>query len=178
MSAKLTLAAAALFLVPLMAPAVADEFPAGDPVELHGMEIAGVYLQPVEMAGAMDGQDPASTDIHLEADIHAIDGNAHGFSAGDWLPYLAIDYTLAKEGSDWTQSGALHPMVASDGPHYGANVALDGPGLYHVAFRINPPQAHHFMHHTDAETGIAPWWDPIDYTGSFKFIGVGKKGDY
>jgi len=24
-------------------------------------------------------------------------------------------------------------MVASDGPHYGANVRMDGPGKYHVA---------------------------------------------
>lgn len=158
--------------------ALADEFPAGDPVERHGMEIAGVYLQPVEMEPAMAHQTAADTDIHLEADIHATDGNAHGFSAGDWVPYLAIDYRLSKAGSDWTQSGTLHAMVASDGPHYGANVALDGPGLYHVGFTILPPPGQHFMRHIDAETGVAAWWDTIDYTGDFKFIGTGKKGDY
>jgi hypothetical protein len=34
------------------------------------------------------------------------------------------------------------------------------------------------MRHIDEETGIAPWWDPIDYAGDFNFIGTGKSGDY
>lgn len=169
---------AALALACLAGSALADEFPAGEPVEQDGMEIAGVYLQPVEMAPAMAGQEAGETDIHLEADIHALAGNAHGFSEGDWIPYLSIDYALGKEGSDWTLSGTLHAMVASDGPHYGANVALDGPGRYHVSFTIQAPAGHHFMRHTDDETGIAPWWEPIDYAGDFNFIGTGKSGDY
>ena len=168
----------ALSLASVAGAALADEFPAGEPVQRFGMEIAGVYLQPVEMEPTMAGQEAGETDIHLEADIHATDGNAHGFANGDWIPYLVIDYTLGKEGSDWTRSGMLHPMVASDGPHYGANVALDGPGLYRVSFRIQPPAGDHFMRHTDQETGIAPWWNTIDYAGDFKFIGTGKKGDY
>ena len=72
----------------------------------------------------------------------------------------------------------LHAMVASDGPHYGANVALEGPGRYRVTFRIQPPAPDHFLRHIDAETGVAPWWNTIDYTGEFNFIGTGKKGDY
>ncbi len=170
--------AAALAAVTFGGAAVADEFPAGDPVEVAGMEIAGIYLQPVEMEPAMAAQDATATDIHLEADIHALDGNPNGFGAGDWIPYLSIGFALRREGSDWTTSGMLHPMVASDGPHYGVNVALDGPGTYEVSFEIRPPAGEHFMRHTDEETGVASWWDPIVYTGTFNFIGVGKKGDY
>jgi len=172
------LALITLVLTSMARLVLADEFPAGEPVEKSGLEIAGVYLQAVEMEPAMSGQEPGETDIHLEADIHATDGNSHGFAEGDWIPYLVIDYTLGKGGSDWTKSGMLHPMIASDGPHYGANVALDGPGLYRVSFRIHPPAGDHFMRHTDKETGIAPWWNTIDYAGDFKFIGTGKKGDY
>lgn len=173
-----TLIAATLFLTSVAGSVTADEFPAGHPVVRDGMEIAGVYLQPVEMDATMPGHEVGLTDIHLEADIHAAEDNAQGFATGEWVPYLTIDYALAKEGSDWTQSGALYPMVASDGPHYGANVVLDGPGKYLVTFRIQPPASDHFMRHTDAETGVAPWTPTIAYTGEFNFIGTGKKGDY
>lgn len=74
--------------------------------------------------------------------------------------------------------GALHPMVASDGPHYGANVKLDGPGAYQLVFEIAPPSAHGFMRHVDKETGGAPWWKSFQYKGEFKFVGTGKKGGY
>jgi hypothetical protein len=169
---------AALSLACLALPGLAGEFPAGEPIERHGMKIAGVYLQPVEMEPAIAGQEAGHADIHLEADIHATAANPNGLGEGDWIPYLRIAYTLGKEGSDWSRSGMLHAMVASDGPHYGANVALEGPGRYRVTFRIQPPAPDHFLRHIDAETGVAPWWNTIDYTGEFNVIGTGKKGDY
>lgn len=168
------LAAAAL----LSPPAFAGESPAGEPVEINGMKVAGVYLQPVEMEPAMAGQEAARTDIHLEADIHALKGNPNGFAGGEWVPYLAISYQLTKKGSAWKGTGTLLPMVASDGPHYGANVKLDGPGQYSLTFRISPPAGHGFMRHTDKETGVGGWWQPFDYQGEFKFVGTGKKGGY
>lgn len=50
--------------------ALAVEYPIGAPQQRHGMEIAGVYLQPVEMESVMGHQMlPASkADVHLEAD--------------------------------------------------------------------------------------------------------------
>ena len=36
----------------------------------------------------------AKSDIHLEADIHAVKGNKNGFGDGEWMPYLTINYTL------------------------------------------------------------------------------------
>jgi len=160
------------------AAAQAGEQPAGDPIERHGMEIAGIFLQAVKMEPEMAGQEAETTDIHLEADVVALPGNENGFAAGGWVPYLAIDYTLTRKGSDWSSNGHLHPMVASDGPHYGANVKLDGPGEYHVAFNIAPPSGNGFMRHFDKETGVSPWWEPFTYDGDFIFAGAGKKGAY
>ncbi|MDP7488663.1 MAG: iron transporter, partial [Alphaproteobacteria bacterium] len=83
---------AALSLACLALPGLAGEFPAGEPIERHGMKIAGVYLQPVEMEPAIAGQEAGHADIHLEADIHATAANPNGLGEGDWIPYLRIAY--------------------------------------------------------------------------------------
>ena len=170
--------AAALAVLLAAGTAFAAEQPAGQVLEKNGLQILAVYLQPVEMEPAMEGQEAARTDIHLEADIHATADNPNGFREDAWVPDLAIAYELRKKGSDWRTSGTLMPMVANDGPHYGANVALNGPGAYEVLFRIAPPSRNGFMRHTDKETGVAPWFEPFEYRGEMKFIGTGKKGGY
>lgn len=167
-----------LLVFGLATAALAGEQPAGERAERNGMEIRGVFLQAVLMEPAMHGQEAEASDIHLEADIAALPGNENGFEAGAWVPYLDIDYRLARKRSEWTAAGKLHPMVASDGPHYGANVKLDGPGEYTVAFDIRPPSVKGFLRHIDKETGVAPWWEPFTYEGSFVFAGTGKKGEY
>ena len=155
----------------------AGEHPIGDPVEKNGMEIAAVYLQPVVMEPMLPGMmDP--TDIHLEADIHAARGNQNGFGAGEWIPYLGITYQISKVGSDWSKTGTFMPMVASDGPHYGANIKLDGPGKYRVHYHLVPPPGNGFYRHTDKETGVGQWWVPFDLEWDFIFAGAGKKGGY
>lgn len=165
---------AGILALALSSNALAAEFPAGEPVEINGMEVAGVYLQAVAMDPPQEAAG-APADIHLEADIHAMDGNQQGLETGAWVPYLNIPYTLTKAGSDWKDSGVLVPMVANDGPHYGRNITLDGPGKYDLHFRIEPPK---IMRHVDKETAVEPWWEAFDYTGSFKFVGTGKKGGY
>ena len=62
--------------------AYALEYPIGEPQFGGGMEVAAVYLQPIEMepAGMMLAADKA--DIHLEADIHATKDNVNGFANG------------------------------------------------------------------------------------------------
>jgi len=165
---------AALLSIALSFPVAAAEFPAGDPIEINGMEVAGVYLQAVAMEPAQEG-DSGHADIHLEADIHAIEENEHGLEAGAWVPYLNITYTLGKKGSDWKSTGILLPMVANDGPHYGKNIKLDGPGKYELMYTVSPPA---LMRHVDKETAVAPWWQAFDYSGSFSFVGTGKKGGY
>lgn len=162
----------------LALPVAAGELPAGEPIETNGLTVAGIFLQAVDMEPAMKAMASKDTDIHLEADILAAQGNENGFAEGEWMPYLTVTYSLAKAGSDWKTSGELVPMVASDGPHYGANVKLDGPGKYTVLFNISPPSKKGFLRHTDKETGVGKWWDDFEYNGEFNFFGTGKKGGY
>jgi uncharacterized protein involved in high-affinity Fe2+ transport len=102
--------------------ASAVEYPIGSPKLLNGMEIAAVYLQPIEMEPEHIMRPAADSDIHLEADIHATSDNTNGFAEGDWIPNLRIDYTLVKLDDGKRTAGTFMPMVASDGPHYGDNV--------------------------------------------------------
>ena len=121
------------------------------------------------------------SDIHLEADIRAAKGNTNGFGEGDWMPSLVVKYKLTKAGNAKPLEGVLMPMVASDGPHYGDNVKLDGPGQYQLTYRVAPPGGHHphaFGRHTDKETGVAAWFEPCELTYSFTYAGIGKKGGY
>ena len=53
--------------------AAAAETTIGKPFEKNGMEVGAVYLQPVVMEPMMPGM-MAVTDVHLEADIHAAEG--------------------------------------------------------------------------------------------------------
>ncbi len=159
------------------AAAMAGEVPIGEPVEINGMEIAAIYLQAVKMEPMMPGM-MEPKDIHLEADIHALKGNNNGFGAGEWIPYLGITYVIEKVGSEWQSVGHFHPMVASDGPHYGANLRLDGPGKYHLSYQIAPPAYQGFYRHFDKETGVGEWWTPFKLAWDFTYVGTGKKGGY
>ena len=162
--------------------AAAIEYPIGTPQQRYGMEIAAVYLQPVTMEPEGMMAPPEKSDVHLEADIHALASNPWGFSEGGWMPYLKIDYTLVKEGSSDKKSGELMAMTANDGPHYGDNVKLFGPGKYRLTFHISPPNSPgshaQFGRHTDRLTGVRPWFKPFDVDFEFTFVGIGKKGGY
>ncbi|KAA3626040.1 MAG: hypothetical protein DWQ09_17535 [Proteobacteria bacterium] len=157
--------------------ASAGEVPIGEPMEINGMEIAAIYLQAVKMEPMMPGM-MEPQDIHLEADIHAMKGNTNGFGEGEWIPYLGVTYMVAKVGTDWKSVGHFHPMVASDGPHYGANIKMDGPGKYHLTYHITPPAYQGFYRHFDKETGVGQWWVPFKLEWDFTYVGTGKKGGY
>ncbi|MDB5510110.1 MAG: ferrous iron transport protein [Hyphomicrobiales bacterium] len=161
--------------------AVAKEYPIGKPKIQNGMEIAAVYLQPVEMAPAGMMRDAKESDVHLEADIKAAGDNKNGFAEGDWMPYLGVAYEVTKVGSDEVVKGDFMPMVANDGPHYGDNVKLMGPGKYKLKLSIAPPDANphaHFGRHVDKETGVAPWFQTFSVEYEFTYAGTGKKGAY
>ena len=126
----------------------------------------------------------AESDVHLEADIHALAGNVNGYPEGAWMPFLHITYELVKVGGGEPIRGHMMPMVASDGPHYGDNVKLQGPGKYKVKFTIHPPSSkdnpvgQHFGRHTDRATGVRPWFKTFEVEWEFTFAGIGKKGGY
>ncbi len=161
--------------------AQAREYPIGKPALRDGMEIGAVYLQPVTMEPEGMMLKASEADVHLEADIHATKNNPTGFAEGDWMPYLQVSFELTKKGSQAILKGDLMPMVANDGPHYGDNVKLSGPGKYHLKFFIAPPiQTGHqaFGRHIDKETGVGPWFKPFTVEYDFVFAGIGKKGGY
>ncbi|MFT4276004.1 MAG: iron transporter [Rhodopseudomonas sp.] len=163
--------------------AVAKEYPIGKPqqVEAAGLEVAAVYLQPIEMEPPGMMRDAKESDVHLEADIKAIKDNKNGYAQGDWVGYLNVTYELTKDGESGSIKGDAMPMVASDGPHYGDNVKLKGPGKYKLTFTVSPPsddKHSHFGRHVDKETGVAPWFKTFRVDYDFTYAGVGKKGAY
>ena len=174
---RLLLLAAAI--VTTSGTALAAEYPIGAPALSHDMEIAALYLQPIEMEPAGMMRPAAESDIHLEADIHATADNRNGFAEGDWIPNLKIEYMLVRVDDNKRIGGMLMPMVASDGPHYGDNVKLAGPGKYRLTFTIDTTNGSaHFGRHVDKETGVGAWTAPFTVDYEFTFAGTGKKGSY
>ncbi|MDR1133767.1 MAG: iron transporter [Synergistaceae bacterium] len=149
-----------------------EEFPIGDDQVVGPLNIAGVYFQPVDMEPATAGGLPASqSDMHIEADISATEGNELGYGAGDFVPNLTVRYIAEKQGGRKIE-GAMMPMSASDGPHYGNNVKLDGAGTYKITFIIESPEKQDYLLHVDKETGVAGrfWKEPITVSWDFDFI--------
>ncbi len=52
-------------------------------------------------------------------------------------------------------------MIASDGLHYGANMAMPKPGALQADLRDRPPSAGGLGRHVGAG-GVAPWWEPFE----------------
>jgi periplasmic iron binding protein len=178
---RLAMGLAACVLAAAMSVSSAKEYPIGKPQTQAGMEIAAVYLQPIEMEPAGMMRDAKDSDVHLEADIKAAKDNRNGFAQGDWVPFLGVSYEISKEGDAQPAKGDFMPMVANDGPHYGDNVKLKGPGKYKLRLTVSAPDANphvHFGRHVDKETGVAPWFKPFTVEYEFVFAGTGKKGAY
>ncbi|MDL2284183.1 iron transporter [Oxalobacter sp. OttesenSCG-928-P03] len=149
-----------------------EEFPLGEKKVVGPLQVAGVYFQPVDMEPAGQAGLPASkSDMHIEADISAAKDNNLGFEEGDFVPYLTVKYRIQKEGGKLIQ-GSFMPMSASDGPHYGNNVKLDGPGKYKVTFIIDNPERQGYLLHVDKATGVTGrfWKKPIEVSWDFNYI--------
>jgi uncharacterized protein involved in high-affinity Fe2+ transport len=150
-----------------------EEFPIGDAQEVGPLKVAGVYFQPVDMEPLhMGGLAAAQADMHLEADISALPNNDLGYGAGDFVPYLTVRYRIQKLGSNKVIEGSFMPMSASDGPHYGNNVKLDGAGTYKITCIIENPEKQGYMLHVDKETGVDGrfWTKPLEVSWDFKYI--------
>ena len=130
-------------------------------VEKEFLNLNAVYFQPVDMTGGYKAED---YDCHLELDVSALQ-NGLGYGTGDWVPYLTVEYKVTKNDGDYEVSGTFMPMAASDGPHYGANIKMDGDGLYTVTFTVKFPDSSTYLIHTD-NTGpeVHEFPDAIEYT--------------
>lgn len=176
MNKKPLLSMAAIGL--LFGSAYADH-PISKPQIYQGkVEAALIWVEPVTMASMPTMKKNLKPSIHNEIDQHAINGDKMGFGAGGWIPDCEIACTINKEGSDWRILFSMMSMVANDGPHYGRNVQLDGPGKYDETCEIDPPDWRGFFRHTDKETGTGPFFRPYSIHGSFTFTGSGKAGGY
>ena len=163
----MTLAAACGLVVTHAAQA--REYFVGGPVHQHDMEIVANYLVGIEMAPAMAHMPTGPDVIHLEADVHATADNVYGYPDGAWVPYLTVNYSLQKVGTNWKAEGVLHPMEARDGPHYADNIKMDGPGQYKVTYRFTSPESNGFYRHIDKETGVPAWWAPFSQDFIFTY---------
>jgi periplasmic iron binding protein len=176
---RLVIAAAIGVAATFSCAAVAKEIPIGKHVVQQGLDVGAVYLQPIEMEPAGMMRAAADSDVHLESDIKATKDNKNGMADGDWVPALEVKYEVAKLDGDQKVSGTMMPMVANDGPHYGDNVKLFGPGKYRLKLTVSPPGANsHFGRHVDKETGVGPWFKPFEVVQEFTYAGTGKKGAY
>jgi len=163
--------------VALSAPVAAQEFkeyPIGEPKTLNKMEIAAVYLDPIDMEPRGNDLPASQADIHLEADIHAENGNPSGFGGGEWVPYLTVSYRLENKDTGRVLNGTLMPMVAKDGPHYGANIKMPGTGNYKLTYHIEPPSKQGFGRHTDHASGVGRWFQPFDVDYEFTYVPIKK----
>jgi hypothetical protein len=128
-----------------------QENPIFEDEELAFINLSAVWFQAVPMAPGQE--DISNFDIHLEADISALE-NDLGYGVGDWIPYLTVDYSVVDEASgDVAAEGTFMTMSASDGPHYGANIALPDAGTYDLTITIHNPAENGYLIHSDSETG-------------------------
>ena len=154
----------------LSTPAMAKEFPIGGPVTHEGMEISAAWLEGISVSPGLSSMVMGKEVIHLESDIHATQGNKWGFSNGEWIPYLTIDYQITRQGdSDFNAFGQLLPMIARDGTHYAHSVKMPGPGVYTVKLKYTPPDEKGFLRHVDKETGVPAWFTPFTETFTFTY---------
>ncbi len=139
-----------------------EEFPIGEELDFEPyIHVAGVYFQPVDLYPANLGLTKDKSNMHIEADISALEGNDLGFGAGDWVPFLTVDYEIAEKATGKVVlNGTFMPMSASDGPHYGANILLKDAGTYTVKFIIKDPSTNGYVLHVDKATGVPRhnWW--------------------
>ncbi|MBQ1302158.1 MAG: iron transporter [Firmicutes bacterium] len=124
------------------------EIPIFEDEELGFINLSAVYFQPVPMS---DGTKAEDYDIHLEADISALENN-FGYELGSWIPYLTVDYKVEQNGEE-KAAGTFMEMAASDGPHYGANIKLPEAGTYSLTITIHSPADNNYLLHTDELTG-------------------------
>ena len=136
------------------------------------MTMSMVYFQPVDMAPADLAASKEDSDLHIEVDLTANE-NPYSFPVDGWVPYLSIDYTIKDLDGNEVLTGSMMPMAASDGPHYGNNIAL-AEGEYTITLSIKSPAENGYLLHVDDETGVEAdefWAEPLTATWTgWKFV--------
>ncbi|MFT3848563.1 MAG: iron transporter [Propionivibrio sp.] len=163
-------------------PAEAAEFKLankpGERIVRQQMTVEASYMQPIELEGHRENLPREQADAYFVAHLKAASAHPHGYSKFAWIPFLNVSYTLEKLDSDWKREGRLNAAIAKFGPHYGANVKLDGVGKYRYTVHVAPPSSGAeggIDRLVDRENGIS-WWAPFDASWTFTYLGIGKIG--
>ena len=139
------------------------ELPIFEDEEVGFLSVNAVYFQAVPMSNGNENIE--DFDIHLEADVSALE-NDLGYGVGDWVPYLTVDYKVTASDGTVAAEGTFMEMNASDGPHYGANIALPNADTYSVEFTFHNPEENGYLIHTDSETGPGGTFDEFFADGN------------
>ncbi|MFT3877740.1 MAG: iron transporter [Propioniciclava sp.] len=149
-----------------------EEFPVGKPKEFQNMvRVSAFYTRPADMAGANMGLSAAESDVHLEAEIVALEDNHLDLAYGEWIPYLTVEYEIEAPGGAVT-NGTFMPMLSNHGLHYGSNVKLGGAGTYRISYRVHSPVKNGLVIHSDPATGVEGsfWESPLEAEWSLNFM--------
>lgn len=125
------------------------EIPIFEDEKVDFLNVSAVYFQAVPMEPGQSSTE--GFDIHLEADVSALE-NDLGYETGTWVPYMTVDYEVQDADGKDVVSGTFMEMNASDGTHYGANIAMPKAGDYKVRFVFHSPADNGYLIHT-GETG-------------------------
>lgn len=152
----------------LLVPGFAHAADISEAVETEGLRITARLVRDVALDRKPAGMALSADAVHLECDVRALKGEAHGFPEGSFIPYLSISYALTKTGAPaYRKAGLFYPMAAQAGPHYGAQADLAGPGRYELTYMISPPPSRGMLRHSGKDDGVPDWWKPLRLTWSF-----------
>jgi uncharacterized protein involved in high-affinity Fe2+ transport len=157
-----------LVLLPVMAASAAEAAVIGAPVVRDGVEI----VPGSEAVVPLDHQPVNLTPdaVALIADVHATKDEAHGFPEHAFIAYLSISFSLTKDGTPtYKKTGLLYPAATKNGPRYIGGADMAGPGIYHLTYIVNPPNAHGMYRQTGKEGAVPDWWKPITASWTFSF---------
>lgn len=136
-----------------------NEIPIGEAKEAGPFNVEAVYFQGVDMVPENKQPSGEESDMHIEADIHLKpeDGKKYGFGDGEniWPAYLTVNYkVMSEDGKKEITSGAMMPMNADDGPHYGINIkkGVIPVGKYKLIIEFRASED--YLLHVDGETGV------------------------
>ncbi|MFT3889677.1 MAG: iron transporter [Arachnia sp.] len=156
----------------IAARASREEFMIGKPQAFDNMvQVMAFYTRPADMAGAGMGLTAAESDIHLEAEVTALEDNHLGLAFGEWIPYLTVDYAITAPDGKVTE-GTFMPMLSNHGLHYGSNVKLGEAGTYEITYRVHNPTENGLVIHSDPTTGVEGsfWEAPLEATWQLNYL--------
>lgn len=148
-----------------------EEYPIGEPKTFDIVQLDAFYSPPSDMKPAGMGLPAAQADIHLEANLTALENNGLGLPAGAWVPYATIEYQIS--GPDgFSAEGTFMPMLSNHGQHYGSNVKLGEAGTYQITYTVRSPAENGLAVHGDKLTGVGGefWSSPLVATWDFDYL--------